>query len=382
MVEIIDAKGIELTPVNSADTALMSNIQEYKMQLRQQKDVQDLTSEISIENGNSILAFGQKPSQGISQTSDKLLSSMQAVKAEEASKMLVQLTKIMDKFDIEELKEVDARPSLFQKLFNKVKATVDELFAKYDDMGKEVDKVYQILHQYEAQIDKANTDLDEMFKANMKFYKELERYIVAGEIAQEEIENQKKLVLSNTSISEQEQRMYVQKLDMAKDMLNQRVYDLQIAENIAIQSAPMIQTMQMSNFNLKRKINSSFIITLPIFKQCLVQAIQLKRQEIQAKSLEELDKKTNELLIRNAQNTANQSVKIAQMASGSSVQMETLQKTYETIMAGIEETKKVNDLARDERAKNSVELEVLKQKMQNNPSFSLEGTPNNLKLNQ
>lgn len=380
MVEIIDTKGTELTPVNNTDTALMQNIHEYKMQLRQQKEVQDLTSEISIENGNSILAFGQKPSQGISQTSDRLLSSMQAVKAEEASKMLVQLTKIMDKFDIEELKDVDARPSVFQRLFNKVKATVDDLFAKYDDMGKEVDKVYQILHQYETQIDMANADLDEMFKANMKFYQELEKYIVAGEIAQEEIEQQKKLVLSNNSISEQEQRMYIQKLDMAKDMLNQRVYDLQIAENIAIQSAPMIQTMQMSNFNLKRKINSSFIITLPIFKQCLVQAIQLKRQEIQAKSLEELDKKTNELLLRNAQNTADQSVRIAKMASGSSVQIETLQQTYQTIMKGIEETKAVNDKAGEERAKNSTDLEILKQKMKNNSAFSLDGTPTNLKL--
>ena len=98
---------------------------------------------------------------------------------------------------------------------------------------------------------------------------------------------------------------------MCKDMLAQRVYDLQIAENVAIQAAPMIQTIQMSNFNLMRKINSSFVITLPIFKQCLAQAIILKRQEIQAKSIKQLDDKTNELIVRNAQRTAAQSVQIA-----------------------------------------------------------------------
>ena len=123
---------------------------------------------------------------------------------------------------------------------------------------------------------------------------------------------------------------------MIKDMLNQRTYDLQIAENVAMQTCPMIQTMQMANFNLMRKINSSFIITLPIFKQCLVQAIQLKRQEIQAKSISQLDEKTNELLLRNAQNTATQSVNIARMAGGSAVQIETLRSTYETIKKGIE----------------------------------------------
>ena len=146
-------------------------------------------------------------------------------------------------------------------------------------------------------------------------------------------------------------------------MLSQRVYDLQVAENVAMQTCPMIQTMQMSNFNLMRKINSSFIITLPIFKQCLVQAIQLKRQEIQAKSIKQLDEKTNELLLRNAQNTAQQSVNIAKMAGGSSIQIETLKTTYETIKNGIEETKKINEELAMKRQQDSAELENMKADM-------------------
>ena len=39
-----------------------------------------------------------------------------------------------------------------------------------------------------------------------------------------------------------------------------------------MQSIPMIKTMQFSNMNLVRKINSAFIITLPVFKQALAQA--------------------------------------------------------------------------------------------------------------
>ena len=132
-----------------------------------------------------------------------------------------------------------------------------------------------------------------------------------------------------------------------------------------MQTCPMIQTMQMSNFNLMRKINSSFIITLPIFKQCLVQAIQLKRQEIQAKSIKQLDEKTNELLLRNAQNTANQSVNIARMAGGSSIQIETLKSTYETIKAGIEETKKITEEQAQKRKNDSMELETMKADMKN-----------------
>ena len=60
----------------------------------------------------------------------------------------------------------------------------------------------------------------------------------------------------------------------------------------------MLQSMQMSNFNLMRKINSSFIVTLPIFKQCLAQAVLLKRQEIQAKSLKQLDYKGWKVILK------------------------------------------------------------------------------------
>ena len=142
--------------------------------------------------------------------------------------------------------------------------------------------------------------------------------------------------------------------------MGKTAFVLNVAENVAIQAVPAIQNIQMSNFNLMRKINSSFIITLPIFKQCLAQAIILKRQEIQAKSIKQLDDKTNELLQRNAANTAAQSVRIAKMASSSSINIETLEKTYNTILKGIEETKAIEEANRIQRNENIGRLENIK----------------------
>ena len=53
-----------------------------------------------------------------------------------------------------------------------------------------------------------------------------------------------------------------------------------------------------------------------------------------------LDKRTNELLIKNAQNTVEQSKQITRMTNTSSVQIETLEKTWNTIVSGIDETKR------------------------------------------
>ena len=343
----------------------MATISEYKQRLRGMKEVQDLTSEVEIQNPNSIVMFGQKASENISKASDELLKSMKAVKSEEASEMLVNLTKIMDKFDVKELEGVE-KQSMFSKLMKGVGNSVAKLFQKYDTMGYEVEKVYVLLKKYENDIRESNANLKKLYDANLHYYQLLEKYIVAGELALEEIDIYIQQISMNAAMNQEEKHMLTQKLEISKEMLSQRVYDLQIAENVAIQAAPMIQTIQMSNFNLMRKINSSFIVTLPIFKQCLAQAVILKRQEIQAKSIKQLDDKTNELIMRNAQNTARQSVEIARMASGSSVAISTLEKSFETIMKGIEDTKAIQEANRVQRVENSAKLEQIKHAMKKN----------------
>ena len=144
-------------------------------------------------------------------------------------------------------------------------------------------------------------------------------------------------------------------------LLEQRTQDLRTAESVAMQSIPMIKTMEFSNMNLVRKINSAFIITLPVFKQALAQAIMLKRQRIQAESMAALDAKTNEMLIKNARNTVEQSKITTRLASGSSIKIETLENTWRTIVNGIDETKAIQENARKQRVEDAKRLEVIKQ---------------------
>lgn len=358
---------VGMVPTNQTEDAFnqemdVQTLTAYKQRLRELPEVQALTSEIEVQNPNSIIMFGQQASECISKISDELLASMRTVKSEEASEVLVALTKIMDKFDVTELENIK-EDSMISKLFKNVGNTVAKLFQKYDTMGYEVEKVYVLLKKYEAEIKEANAHLKKLYDGNLYYYQLLEKYIVAGELALEEIDHYLIVMNQDVTMSLEERQMMIQKLEVCKEMLSQRVYDLQVAENVAIQAAPMIQTIQFSNFNLMRKINSSFIITLPIFKQCLAQAIILKRQELQAKSMKQLDDKTNELLMRNATRTANQSVSIAKMVSGSSIQIETLEKSYETIMKGIEETKAIQEQNELKRQENSRRLESIKHSM-------------------
>ena len=69
----------------------------------------------------------------------------------------------------------------------------------------------------------------------------------------------------------------------------------------------------------------------------------MKKQRLVSDSLAELDRTTNELLMKNAESIRMQSVDIAKLAGGTSVKIETLEKTWNTIMQGIEETKSIED---------------------------------------
>ncbi|MDX5608767.1 toxic anion resistance protein, partial [Clostridioides difficile] len=348
------------TAVQEENFDIMEYTNNKKNELRKSKEVEALTSLIEVENPDTILQFGRKASEGVARVSDSLLNTIKLNRNEENSKMLVHLTKIMDKFDLDDFQETK-EPNFVQKLFKKANNAIEMMFQKYETLGGEVEKIQIELEQYERDIALSNKQIGAMLNENFEFYNELQKYIVAGEMAIEEMDNEILPFFKQKSETSGDQMDVVNYQELLKvyDMLNQRVYDLRIAENIAIQTIPMLRGMQHNNYGLIRKINSAFVVTLPVFKQCLSQAILLKKQELQAKSLKALDDKTNELLLRNAQNVSTQSAQIARMAGTSSVQIETLEKMYNTIKSGIDETMRIEENNRALIKDNTKRLEEL-----------------------
>lgn len=322
-------------------------------------ELEKYTAKIEVFDPNSIVKFGSEAAEEVSKSADVVLNGMNIDQINNSGKMLEALDKIMGSFDIDEVKE---DKGLFGKLFGNAKKKLEKLLSKYNTMGDEIDKIYTQLKVYEGEIEKSNRNLDQMFNSNLEYYHELVKYIAAGEQGCKELheyieQKEQELATSNNV----DLQFEISNLRQAENMLEQRVMDLKTAESIALQSIPMIKTMEFSNANLTRKINSAFIVTLPVFKQALAQAMMLKRQKTQADSMSALDKRTNELLIKNAQNTVEQSKQITRMTNTSSVQIETLEKTWNTIVSGIDETKRIQEEAKKKREEDSKILDVIKQ---------------------
>ena len=349
---------LTLEPVEVKPYDIIEDRDRTVAQLVDSEEIDRLTSQIDINDMTTIVTFGAQTVEEISKASDVVLRSMNMGQMDQSSQMLESLAKIMSRFDIDEFKD---SPKLFGRLLGNVRGQLERILTKYNTMGDEVDKIYVQLKGYEAEIKRSNQKLEQMFQSNVQYFHELEKYIVAGDQGCKEIEAymaQRQQDLERTG--DQSISFELQTLEQAKTMLEQRTLDLRTAEAVALQSIPMLKAMQYNNMNLVRKINSAFIITLPVFKQALAQAILLKRQKLQSDAMSVLDQRTNEMLLKNARNTVAQTKATARLAGAPSIQADTLQKTWQTIVGGIEETQKLQQSARDQRKQDQLKLENIR----------------------
>ena len=373
-IQEIDAQEVQKVNEIVADT------EAYKERLKQLPEVQALTNEISVQDVNTIVNFGQKSAEEITKISDKILSIAKVPTSKDAAQMITQLAKIMDKFDIHELEKIQSEPAkqgFLQKLKQKIADEFEALIAKYDDMSKEVDKISQLLRTYENQTKQDNVTLTEMCQANYNYFEQLERYVVAAELGLVEIANYRQQVANRTDISEDQKNAQLQQLDMMSQMLDQRKYDLLQAEVVARMTVPMLQNMQITNVNLLREINTAFVVGLPIFKQNLAQAIMLKRQAITANSMEQFKGAINKQLEQNATYASVQGKLVAENVTKGTFDMETLRKVYSTIKTGTENTKRIMSEQESKNKENSKELEQLKADIQSGSLNTLQAPSGN-----
>jgi len=354
---------VENQQIPKEDTEALEEIQKkleaIKEELKQSPDVVRIAKETDVTDVNAIMQLGQEPSLEVSKFADRILHSIKIYNVENSNAMLKELTKVMSRFDKAELEE---KPEgFFSKLFTGGKRTVSQILSKYQTLGGEIDKIYSRISSYNREIKKSNEELEDMFEKNFEYYKELEKYSAACSLLIDEVEKEDLPYWEEKAKSGYgDDNIKLQEVKYALEMLKQRQYDLELAKIVALQTAPSIRMIQKGNYKLMAKIQSAFIITIPIFKNGLIQAVTTKRQRLIAESMDALDKATNELILKNAEALKNSSIDIARVTGGEAVKIETLETAWRTIMEGIEETGRIEEENRKLREEGLQKLNKIK----------------------
>jgi len=318
----------------------LSQIKKRQLALKQEPQVQALAEKIDAKNQIAVLEFGKETATAISKFSDKMLASIKTSKLEKSSELINNLNKIMDRFDPQDFKE-EKKSGFLKRLFNKGKEQLERILSKYDTMNKEIDTIYNEIQKYEVEMKRNTIELEQMYDENLNYFQSLSEHVAAIEVKLQQLQPQIPALEKRANEGDQEAIMELETLKRNMELLEQRRYDLEMAQQVSFQAAPQIRMIQQGNNHLIGKINSAFVTTIPIFKQGLIHAVTIQRQKLVADSMNELDKRTNEMLIRNAENIRQNSIEIARSAGNPSIKIETIETTWQTIMSGIEETKQI-----------------------------------------
>lgn len=330
---------VQVKPQPLVSQEEMSQIRKRQIALKEEPQVQTLADKIEAKNQIAILEFGKETATEISKFSDRMLATIRTSKLEKSSALINNLNKIMDRFDPQDFKE--EKKGFITKLFSKGKEQLQRVLSKYETMNKEIDAVYNEITKYEVEMKQNTIELEHMYDQNLRYFQSLSEHVAAIEVKVEELTPQLANLEVRANEGDQEAIMELESLRRAIELLEQRKYDLEMAQQVSFQSAPQIRLMQQGNNHLIGKINSAFVTTIPIFKQGIIHAVTIRRQKLVSDSMNELDKRTNEMLLKNAENIRQNSVNIARSAGQPSIKIETIEQTWQTIMAGIEETKQI-----------------------------------------
>ena len=352
----------ELQPINAQE---IKPLDERKEQLKQLAKVIELSNSIDLSNPTEISKYGFEPSENLSKINDRILEDIKRVKTEEVGEMLVKLTNIMKSFDLQEIKDYTfkEKKSFLDKIKEKLNSVKEDIYEKYNSLSKQIEGVGTLLNKYNSDIATSNKMLQAQFEATRTYMTELEYYIVAGEMALERVEQEKIKLATDVTISDNDRIALESQISLAQDLLSQRILDLSVSQNVAMQIIPMINMMVATNSNLNIKIDSAFITTLPIFKVSVINAITLRRQAIQNQAISQAEDFTKQLFEKTVQETVDNTKNVKKSAASPVISIETLEKTYNTILNGIEEVRQIDNQNKEERLQNIRKLEELKTKM-------------------
>lgn len=329
---------VSLDKIALEKSDVVNKLESYKGVSITTPEVHAILASIDTDDLSTITKYGESIANEINAASDVILNSSNFSQLDKTSKLMVHLTKIMESCDVKEI--IKEEPKGIMKIFFDIEKHFQKIMDKYTTVGDEIEGVYIELRKYEDEINKSNRYLEDLFKSCLGYYENLVKYIMAGEEGLKLIDNQ--IALVNTSERGMDKEFTVNSLENAKRVFEQRLMDLRMVENAALQSIPMIKTLIYTNAMLSRKINSAFIVTIPIFKQGVAQAITAKRQKIQADSLKALDDATNKMFEENARNIIQQGKDAVELANSTTLKMDVLERSWNTIMTGLDEIKNVS----------------------------------------
>ena len=337
---------------------VMQEMVPYKDIDKEEKDrVDTLIEEINLADSNSIIFFGTKAQQQVTEISDKMLEGVKNKDLGRSGEALNEMVATIRGFDIDEL-DPNKKPGFFARLFGRAKPLV-KFLQKYEDVRKQIDKITNKLESHKTTLLKDITSLDRLYVANLEYFHTLEDYIKAGEEKLRELDEDilPKMAQEAGGDDDMLEAQKLRDMRSARDDLERRVHDLRLTRQVTLQSLPSIRLVQENDKGLINKINSTIANTVPLWRQQLAQTVTIWRSEQAADTIKDATDLTNEMLAANAENLKIANKKVREQMERGVFDIEVVKQANQKLIETIDDSLRIAEEGKAKRAEAVVELQ-------------------------
>ena len=319
----------------------------------EKKMVEEFSKKIDITDSQLVLQYGSAAQKSVSTFSENALNNVRNKDLGEVGDTLTNLVVELKNFGADE-EEKKGIFGFFKKAGNKM----ETMKAQYGKAEASVDKICRELEQHQITLMKDIAMFDEMYELNLKYYKELTMYILAGKKRLEEVkttdleELRKKAEATGTA---EDAQAYNDMMQMC-NRFEKKLHDLELTRMVSIQMGPQTRMLQNNDTLMVEKIQSSLVNTIPLWKSQMVLALGLENSRKATAAQTAVTETTNELLKKNADMLKMGTVATAKEAERSIIEIETLPHTNQQLISTLEEVTKIQQEGAQKRREAEAEL--------------------------
>ena len=317
----------------------------------ERKAVEEFSKKIDIRDTNMILQYGAAAQKSVASFSENALGSVRNKDLGEIGQDLSQLVVELKGFGGEEKKGL---LGLFKKAGNRL----ESMKAEYSKVEANVEKIAQSLEQHQITLLKDVAMFDQMYELNLKYYKELTMYILAGkkrlaEVRSTELEELRKKA---------EQSGLAEDAQAYNDLVNlcnrfeKKLHDLELTRMVSVQMGPQTRLLQNNDTLMIEKIQSSLVNTIPLWKSQMVLALGMEHSRQATAAQNAVTEMTNDLLKKNADTLKMGTIATAKEAERSIIDIETLQHTNQQLISTLDEVLNIQKEGAAKRKEAEAEL--------------------------
>lgn len=332
-----------------------------------------IAKSLNVNDMTSVTSYGSDLQRAMdSYSSDFLKHQMSSTLSKDSSELI---SKLMTEIGHVELDDLEA-PTKFKQflrripLLKKFVMSLEELKTKYNTIEENIDEITKKLEATRQIAIRDNNALQHQFENNLDYVNQIEELIIAGKLKSNEIEEEIHYMEDDPLADDYK----VADLRSYKGQLDKRLTDLVMLRYAFKQSLVQIRIIQETNLMDATNTEAQITMAIPLWKNQLSLAVALynQKQSIEVKS--KVTDATNQLLMKNSEMMKTQAVEVVRQNQRSVIDVETLRKTTDDLLATIESVKKAQAEGASKRASAEAELMKLESKIRSAASGVAEST--------